>query len=273
MRRFVGLGLILIQAGCLQADLYACSDDSQCVRPGRIGGECFSNWCTYEDESCASERRFSDNAGRGLAGTCVPDDDDDGTGEESDDPTNVTVSASQTGADTSEGSTGEDECTADCSVTPGPCFASQGCENGTCAFALLPEGTDCEIDNPCVVAASCDAKGGCVPDATLDCLDPPTSCYEDVGTCNLSTGFCEYDTLPVAAQCSDAQACTIGDRCDGNGSCIPGDECPQVSPCRVGVCIVNDECEYSNVTDNTPCGMGRSGVCCDGDCLDVPMCM
>jgi hypothetical protein len=75
--RLVGLAWAL--TGC-KADSFACSDASQCQLDA-LAGYCEADgYCSFDDSSCDSGRRYGDLAGSGVAGECVAVDDGPTTG-------------------------------------------------------------------------------------------------------------------------------------------------------------------------------------------------
>jgi hypothetical protein len=74
----VAIVLALVSACRIQA-AFECDFDEQC-RDGDTLGTCqLEKFCSFPDDGCASGQRFADNAGDGLAGTCIgeapiPDD-------------------------------------------------------------------------------------------------------------------------------------------------------------------------------------------------------
>ena len=85
-----GLGLV---SGC-PGPTFFCQTDSECG-----SGQCESSgYCSFEDDSCDSGRRYEPKAGEGLGGTCVPVEDGDTGGE--------TGSLTTDGGSTSDSSTG-----------------------------------------------------------------------------------------------------------------------------------------------------------------------
>lgn len=62
---------IAASCGCLAQRAYPCQDDDQCRLEAREGVCQSSGWCSYEDETCASEQRYEDLAPDDLGGECV----------------------------------------------------------------------------------------------------------------------------------------------------------------------------------------------------------
>ena len=57
--------------GCGGRDAYHCTSSDQCIGNGARGVCEPSGYCSFDDPSCSTGRRFEDHAGGGLAGTCV----------------------------------------------------------------------------------------------------------------------------------------------------------------------------------------------------------
>ncbi len=165
------------------------------------------------------------------------------------------------------------------------CTSSDSCDNGVCKG----EGVVCDDKNPCTVD-SCDPILGCVAkaasgaacsdgnictsgDACQDgaCLPgAPTTC-DDGNLC--TTDSCDSKSGCVlnnnALQCSDGDACTLGDTCKG-GLCVGNSKtpCSDGNPCTDDSCDANQGCLFSNnvaaCSDNNACTLGDS--CQGGSC-------
>jgi len=109
-----GLGLALVAGAgaCGQAE-YLCISDVECGE-----GQCTAaGYCGFVDDTCPSGLRYGDQADAELAGTCVPERDDDGTttggpspqtsGETSGETGGAETVAVDDGPTTGEGTTGE----------------------------------------------------------------------------------------------------------------------------------------------------------------------
>jgi hypothetical protein len=91
-------------------------------------------------------------------------------------------------------------------------------------------------------------------------------CHE-VGTCDPTTGTCSDDVKPAGSTCSDGNACTLDDVCDGNGTCSPG--LPRD-------CSTDDPCHESGICDVTTgnCVVTPKAVDCSQDvCSEDPACI
>jgi hypothetical protein len=134
---------------------------------------------------------------------------------------------------------------ADCQDT-NLCTVNEHCVAGACVSDAL----DCDDGNPCTDDV-CDCGVGCRNESicndglscttdtcdpvTLECINTPvdSACTTDcsTGTCSddpdnpdidPNTGCVIKTTAPEGTPCSDGQACTTPDECDGSGTCVPG---------------------------------------------------
>jgi hypothetical protein len=72
------LAVATVAAGC-GANGITCSSAADCVNPNGGSGVCEpTGFCSYEDASCPSGRRYGPLAGKGLASACVYGDGDGG---------------------------------------------------------------------------------------------------------------------------------------------------------------------------------------------------
>lgn len=73
MARALLLAVIVASGACRVVEVFPCERDEQCASatdPGRCEP---TGFCSFTDTSCASDRRYDELAGDGLAGTCVAD--------------------------------------------------------------------------------------------------------------------------------------------------------------------------------------------------------
>jgi hypothetical protein len=77
----------------------------------------------------------------------------------------------------------------------------------------------------------------------------------------------------AGAACEDGSICTVGDRCDGSGGCVPGPGCSDGNLCTNDVCGASS-CTYPANTapcsDPDPCTVGDTcsgGVCQPGSVM------
>lgn len=205
---------------------------------------------------------------------------------------------------------------------PGLCFkATCITTTGKCSYANLPNGAGCDADNSkcttgdsckdgnCLVgtpascddsnlctADSCDAKLGCVHDATGGPCDDGNKCTtgdtcaakscqpglvkncEDGNgctkdSCDAKTGSCVHDSAEFAGDPCDADGsvCTVGDTCSG-GKCTKGKalDCDDSNGCTADSCDPTGGKGCVHVPnavkcdDNNPCT--ESDTCAGGKC-------
>ena len=182
-----------------------------------------------------------------------------------------------------------------------------GCEPslGKCVVGLASAGANCDDGDPCTLAESCDAIGGCIPvsDAVCQCstdadcaefndenlcngvqkcvtgqcgVDPAsvvTCPTPDEGTCaipacNTTTGACDAKPVDDGLSCNDLDACTLGDAC-GAGACKPGAAvgCDDGDACTLDSCDPIIGCSYLVTPE---CLVKECTV--DADCEDGVAC-
>ena len=109
---------------------------------------------------------------------------------------------------------------------------------GLCTNPDLPNGTACNDNNSCTGGDTCQS-GVCTGGAAVVCT-PISACY--TATCDPVKG-CQNTPAPAGTPCSDSNSCTIGDACDGNGTCVPGQQltCPPCQACNQasGTCVAD----------------------------------
>ncbi len=77
------LGTVIGWCGpsCGGDDVFACVSDEQCAAGDGRDGRCESTgYCSFDDTSCESGRRYGSHATTGLAGACLPVDEGGSTG-------------------------------------------------------------------------------------------------------------------------------------------------------------------------------------------------
>jgi len=143
----------------------------------------------------------------------------------------------------------------------GGCAATVDTDNNASDFRF-----NATTSNPINSNYSCTAN----PCANIVCKSPPSSCYANPGVC--TGGSCVYAPSVPGATCSDGNACTVGDTCDGSLNCVPGAalQCgtPPANYCSdantlvayssAGTCSPSAGCSYSSTT--TPCPFGCDGT-------------
>lgn len=243
------LALVLLLPACLASLTFECVDDAACVLDEKQGSCLAPGRCAYPDVACESLLRFGPAAGPELASTCVEPGATTGVQE-------VTTSSTTT-----------TDC-GPCVPTLGECRDPQAaCVDGECVEVLLPEGSPCREDDPCIVAAACDAAGECIVEQEVECADPPGLCHESQGTCG-TDGTCSYAPRSVDAPCEDGDGCTLEDACDGRGTCVAGPICPTANVCAAGTCS-GEQCSFFPVVDGASCGPAPADLCCAGACIDA----
>jgi hypothetical protein len=150
---------------------------------------------------------------------------------------------------------------------PGICDACNvGGEWGTCT--RVPNDTPCPDNDRCNGTETCQA-GSCVPGDPLDCSNA-NKCTDDA--CDPASG-CLFN--PVA----NGTACSNGNPCDGEESCLGGVcqsgqslDCDDRNPCTGDSCSqAAGGCQHTPVTDGTFCGGGLCGdaSCSAGQCVSA----
>ena len=155
--------------------------------------------------------------------------------------------------------------------TPTVCQASSTCNgNGGCNVTNLGAGSACTNDgNPCT-SDVCDGSGNCTHPAVANGTSCGAGSVCQGGTCQMNTCFiggvfyasgqlnpanqCQscnpgasttsFTNEPSGFGCSDGNACTLNDTCNGAGSCISGsqlvctaeDACHNAGTCAGGAC-------------------------------------
>lgn len=113
----------------------------------------------------------------------------------------------------------------------------------------------CDDGSLCTTGDVC-RNGVCVG-TLLTCVSPD-QCHQ--GTCNQSSGQCEYAARPNGAPCFDGDTCTTSDRCDAAGQCMGG---PPV------VCTAADRCHMAGLCDSATGGcsnpLAPDGTQCNDD--------
>lgn len=169
------------------------------------------------------------------------------------------------------------------------CTSGDLCQSGSCVSGAL---LNCN-DNKVCTDDSCDPQTGCVnANNTQECNDnnactlgdvcadglctpgvQPLDCDDDkectLDSCNTATG-CLHDKL-TGTQCSDGNACTLGDVCS-NGACVTTsvDSCDDGNICTTDTCEPATGCVHTPLTgtectDNNACTLGDS--CQGGTCV------
>jgi hypothetical protein len=126
----------------------------------------------------------------------------------------------------------------------------------TVLVAIDSNGSNCGTYR-LAITSSC--PGGCNS-------PPPGGCYQSTGTC--SNGTCQYAYKPAGASCSDGNACTVGDYCNGAGQCesdavLSCDTAPDGCSLATGTCNPQWGCDYESRCRSTE-------ICWDGEFCCIP---
>ena len=245
----------------------ACADFCRTVFNGREAGQCMATAAKGDGPcyQCGPAAR----AGNGLilCGTrCIPactalDDQcmvgvcNESTGQCEAQPINEGQSC-----DDGDACTQTDTCQNGLCVGSNPivCTASDQCHvagtcdpsTGICSNLNAPDNTPCNDDNVCTSGDSCQS-GICTGGASVVCTtDNP--CL--TASCDPVQGCITTPKTNGTACDADSDACTVGDACDGAGSCVAG------QPISCGPCL---RCNTTNGTcEADPNQVGQS---CPGD--------
>ncbi|MFL5351721.1 hypothetical protein [Archangium sp.] len=165
-------------------------------------------------------------------------------------------------------------CDSACNAPP-TCRGAGVCGTGTCTYPVAT-GVSCDDGNACTTGDKCDAQAVCA--GTVKSCTTPSQCETGPGSCNASTGACEYTPQPTTKACDDGNACTSGDKCNGSGACAGGTAKTCNTPpgqCYVGTGTCNTStgiCGYNTLPATTVCDDGNActlGDACNssGACL------
>jgi hypothetical protein len=107
-------------------------------------------------------------------------------------------------------------CNLDAQCNDGNVCTTDACVATTCQNTATPPGGACEDGNGCTLGDTCSA-GRCIAGGPKNCSDGIV-CTQDV--CTPATGACSNPPRPAGFACSDANACTQTDQCNGLGTCV-----------------------------------------------------
>ncbi|MFT7624924.1 MAG: hypothetical protein ACI9WU_004115, partial [Myxococcota bacterium] len=149
-----------------------------------------------------------------------------------------------------------DTCGAGSCMSGGPvlCDDFNGCTDDVCAPGVgcqpIFNANPCDDGNICTLGDTCGA-GFCNPGTPNPCTDG-NACTDDV--CMPGVGC---TSIPNAAPCDDADACSVGDTCAA-GACTPGTplDCDDGFGCSQDLCNATLGCFYLPEADTTPCDDG-----------------
>jgi hypothetical protein len=142
-----------------------------------------------------------------------------------------------------------------------------------CTSTALPDGTSCNDGSACTQTDTCQA-GVCVGSNPVECQPPPPGAECQPAACNPTDGQCVMVPAPDGTSCSDGDACTQTDTCQG-GTCIGSN--PVVCPpgntwCRsAGMCDRwTGQCQSWTADDGSYCDDGNGctlgDTCHGGEC-------
>ena len=240
--------------GCVWQEL-ECDDGDPCSKDGCDQGACthlpLSGEACGGDSPCAAP-------GLCLAGKCLlqvaPCDDDNP----------CTTDSCAQGKDCQHTPVADGALCDDASG----CTTGDHCQAGLCKGAYVANWAEvmakCDDANPCTQAA-CDLVAGCVHVPVAGACSDGDKC---TGGDHCADGLCEVEELPPEQYCDDANPCT-------NDGCAPLTGCvytPSAATCTDGdACTLADHCEGSACVGKAmPAGACDDGKSCTEDvCLTV----
>ena len=228
-----------------KADNSPCNDNSACTQTDT----CQSGTCTGGNPVvCTALDQCH------VAGTCDPSSGQCSNPNKADNsPCNDSNACTQTDTCQSGTCTGGNPvvCTAldQCHVA-GTCNTS----TGQCSNPNKADNSPCNDSNACTQTDTCQS-GTCTGGNPVVCtaLD---QCHV-AGTCDTSTGTCSNPNATDGTSCSDGNACTISDTCQG-GTCVGGNS-PSTEPgCKIDTGGADDATGQKDLTEfcvnrNTSC--------------------
>ena len=136
------------------------------------------------------------------------------------------------------------------------CTTGDACKSNKCQPGLSASaGSPCSDSLACTSGDNCDGKGVCVGGQAKNCNDD-NSCTQD--SCSEAANGCVNAKAPLGSGCNDGKFCTIGEVCDGVGSCGQG----KALDCAVGGCSAGSCNEALGKCDGQP---KADGTLCDAD--------
>ncbi|MBM4355317.1 MAG: hypothetical protein FJ109_16285, partial [Deltaproteobacteria bacterium] len=136
-------------------------------------------------------------------------------------------------------------------------------ETGSCLTLPAHEGFACDDGNACTLGDACQ-EGTCAGKKPANCADD-NPCTDD--SC-LAPAGCQH--TPNSAPCSDGDACTLNDICNG-GACAGGPDanCDDANPCTDDGCHPLSGCTHAANSD--PCD--DANACTTGDACQGGVCL
>lgn len=152
---------------------------------------------------------------------------------------------------------------------PATACAAVACDLGSGACVATPSapGSACDDGDPCTSQDGCDGIGACKPGEALICS--AGACQS--ATCAPNLGCQAPMPLPAGVTCSDGDACTLADGCDGKGKCQPGpaQPCSGGGKCALGACPPPAlGCDVTACDDANACTV--EGCAPSGACVHIP---
>ena len=148
--------------------------------------------------------------------------------------------------------------------TDDSCSPTAGCAHANNTVA-------CDDGNACTQADTCQS-GVCLGSNPVVC-SASDACH-DAGTCDPATGICSNPVAPDGTGCSDGNACTPTDSCQGGactGSspvvCAASDACHEAGTCNPATGV----CSNPTATDGIACDDGNA--CTDNDACNGGICL
>lgn len=141
-----------------------------------------------------------------------------------------------------------------------PCTVDS-CLKGQILHDKLLEG-QCDDGDECTSDDHCQL-GVCVGGPQVQCVKPPcgssASCVSGAG--------CVVQWLPIGAACSDNNACSLGDYCDGTHHCtsMAFQNCEDGDPCTQDACLPAEGCVSTFDELTCPVGPCSQSTDCDDD--------
>jgi hypothetical protein len=168
--------------------------------------------------------------------------------------------------------------------TTNGCIEPTGCVFDTSTCDCISD-IDCNDGNPCNGVESCDVgTGTCTSTPPMNCSGLDGPCAD--GVCDPDLG-CVPEAFENGIACSDGNACTLGDTCQG-GICTPLSSvvCSPLSQCHdagtcdpdTGLCSNPTKPPGSPCDDGDPCTQGdacNAGACAAGTpvvCMPLSQC-
>jgi hypothetical protein len=146
---------------------------------------------------------------------------------------------------------------------PGTCDP----QNGTCSNPAASDGAACDDGNANTVADACVA-GAC--HGTDLCANVTCTAADQchvAGSCDHQTGACSNPAAADGVQCSDGNANTVGDACQG-GFCLGTDLCMNVTCVAQDQCHAAGNCNYQTGSCSNP-AVADGTLCNDGNAVTV----